>query len=136
MSNVLLINAKSCSKCSISSYFITKISIKNGYLNHSWNLYTLQLWFNFIFRMSHKNPSITFSSTKNIINIGFVFKLQLDHQGFKVKVFTFKIHIVKDTTTNYPVRYKKDVQVDFQQQFFKTFFQDPKWIFNHIPTLN
>jgi hypothetical protein len=27
------------------------------------------------------------------------------------------------------------VQVGFQQQFFKTFLQDPKWIFNHIPTL-
>jgi hypothetical protein len=75
--------------------------------------------------MSHKNPSITFSSTKTIINIGFVFKLQLDHQGFKVKIFTFKNHIVKDTTTNYHVRYKKDVQVGFQQQFLKTFFNTP-----------
>ncbi len=107
----------------------------NGYLNYSWNLYTLQLWFNFIIPMSHKNPSITFFSTKNMINIGFVFKLQLDHQGFKVKIFTSKNHIVKDATTNYYVRYKTDVQVGFQQQFFKTFLQDPKWIFNHIPTL-
>jgi hypothetical protein len=39
----------------------------------------------------------------------------LDHQGFKVKIFTFKNHIVKDTTTNYHVRYKKDVQIGFQQ---------------------
>jgi hypothetical protein len=33
-----------------------------------------------------QNVSITFSSTNNIINIDFIFKFQLDHQGFKLLV--------------------------------------------------
>ncbi len=48
--------------------------------------------------------SITFSSTNNIINIDFIFKFQLDHQGFKSKILTPKNDIVKDAINNHHIK--------------------------------
>ncbi len=48
--------------------------------------------------------SITFSSINNIINIDFIFKFQLDHQGFKSKILTPKNDIIMDAIINHHIK--------------------------------